>query len=77
MRDVEVLTLADAIAKVENKTFFQCDDRAETLGDTLAKKTCKGRIEVPVYTLAANLLKVKTHTLADQDIGQYGGGGNG
>lgn len=77
MGDVEVLTLADAIAKVEKKTFFQCDDRAETLADTLAKKLAEGRIEVPVYTLAANLLKVKTDTLADQDILRYRGGSNG
>ena len=69
--DVKVLTLADAVAKVEAKTFgdLKCNDRAETLEDTLAEKLAEGQFKVLVYTLAANLAKVKTHTLGVRDIG--------
>lgn len=77
--DVEVFTLANAIAKVETKKFgdLKCDERAETLGDTLAEKLAEDQIEVLVYTPAANLSKVKTHTLGYQDIGLCGGRSNG
>ena len=77
--DVEVLTLVDAIPKVDAKKFgdLKCNERAETIRDTLDEKLAKDQIEVLIYTLAANFLKVKSHTFEDRDIERCGGRSNG